>query len=200
MRLFIAFEIPNACLDDLERIAERTRSLFPGSRPVPRENLHVTVHFAGECDFRRADALRLAMVEAYHESQAARPPVFPATLSVARPGCFTMGRSGVLWLSVEPAEPVLRFHSRLMESLARFGLLDGRQRPPVPHITIARNLPPNGCRLSGHAILPPDSMPPLHFHVPGPALMESCQGRGRMLYHARCRPASDEGWIVSPDP
>ncbi len=46
-RLFVAFAVSDAALDEVIRAIEPWRGRFPGARWVPRENMHVTLKFLG---------------------------------------------------------------------------------------------------------------------------------------------------------
>ena len=46
-RLFVAFAVSDAALDEVDRAIEPWRARFPGARWVPRENMHVTLKFLG---------------------------------------------------------------------------------------------------------------------------------------------------------
>jgi 2'-5' RNA ligase len=46
-RLFVAFAVSDAALDEVDRAIEPWRGRFPGARWVPRENMHVTLKFLG---------------------------------------------------------------------------------------------------------------------------------------------------------
>lgn len=122
-RLFVALPLPEAVAAALARMEPPAGDAV---RRISAADMHLTLHFLGraETDVVR-DALR---------------PVAAAEFDVClgRPGHFSMnGRKKVLWVGVEPTQPLLALHAMLGEALGSAGF-EPETRPYVPHITIAR--------------------------------------------------------------
>ena len=125
------------------------------ARPVADENLHATLHFIGSFGRDRIDALasRLAAVRA--EAPALRPN---------RPEVW---RGGIAVLTLQGDRHLRLLHERVGAVLAGLGIaLD--DRPFAPHVTLARK--------AVRAVAPGDP-PPLDWHAPAIALVESVGGR-----------------------
>jgi 2'-5' RNA ligase len=128
VRLFCALRLPDEALD---RLVEWQRSVLGGVediRPVPRENLHVTLAFlgsrpGGEVD-AVADELRVA-------AAGVEPPLLHAeryreTRSVGMLVCSDDGgRAGAL---------ARKLHARL----AKLGVYEPERREWLPHLTVVR--------------------------------------------------------------
>jgi 2'-5' RNA ligase len=102
-------------------------------RPVPPENLHVTLAFIGPVDEETACCLREA---------AARVPVVPFDLVLDTVGGFRRAR--VVWLGVSRVpEALRRLVTGLNEALAVCGY-EPDPRPYTPHVTLFRHAEPGG--------------------------------------------------------
>ncbi len=102
-------------------------------RPVPPENLHVTLAFIGPVDAQTARCL---------EAAAARVPVAPFDLTLDTIGGFRKAR--VVWLGASrvPAA-LLRLVAALNEALGDCGHTPD-PRPFTPHVTLFRDAEPTG--------------------------------------------------------
>jgi 2'-5' RNA ligase len=173
-----------------------------GGRRVRPENLHITLIFLGEADQPRAAGLHSAFLEAYRFAQTDVPPVFPMRLHCDHTGVFRQGRTGVLWLGVQPDPSLLRFHRLLKGILDREGLMSDDNHPLHPHITVARDVPfrrfpEDAGKQAGER---KSDISGVILHVDGPSLMESIRDpkTGAVRYIPRCRPAEGPMWLGTP--
>lgn len=124
MRLFIALDLPDAARDQLEQMQAR----FPSGRPVPWDNLHLTLTFLGE---QSED-----MAEALHESlETLRAPVQNLTLSG---GAVFGGRHGQAVAMTADGGPELHTLQSRIQSRVRGAGLTPERRRFRPHVTLAR--------------------------------------------------------------
>lgn len=124
-RLFVALPIPDAIAFDLEGMAYG----LPGARPVPPENLHITLRFIGEVDGGLARDIDASLSEI-------AMPSFPVSLSGV--GCFGDGRkTRSIWVGVEPSPELLRLREKVENAIRRAGAQPER-RKFRPHVTLAR--------------------------------------------------------------
>lgn len=133
MRLFFALW-PTATLQrELVRRAA-SLSLPHNARPVPAENLHLTLAFLGGIP-----AVRVADIEAMARGLTFAPFEFILNTHGAFP------RAGAIWLgSTRVAAPLSELVARLRIGLTEIGL-PGEARAFHPHVTLARSrerLPP----------------------------------------------------------
>jgi 2'-5' RNA ligase len=128
LRLFCGLTLPDDVLDSL--LEWRDRELGrEGTRPVPRQNVHVTLAFLGSKP--AADAERVAgelreAVAAAHEPIRLRCRTYRETRSV-----------GMLVLDDEERRAsrlAVDVHSRL----ERLGVYERERRPWLPHVTVLR--------------------------------------------------------------
>jgi 2'-5' RNA ligase len=127
LRLFCALRLPAKALDRLAAWQARLR-LPPGVRPVPPENLHVTLAFLGATPRARVDDVSDAL-------RAAAGAVAPPVLAAVR---YLETRSvGMVVLNDEDGRA-----TALAEDLAgrldRLGLYRPEKRPWLPHVTVVR--------------------------------------------------------------
>ena len=123
-RLFFALWPDADCGDRLRALGE---ALAPrvGGRPVPRENIHLTLAFLGDLDEERA-ALA-ASVRVTGEAFA---------LSLDRLGSFRKAR--VAWAgTARPPPRLMDLESRLAETFRGLGFAL-EERPFAPHVTLRR--------------------------------------------------------------
>ncbi len=120
-RLFVAIVPP----DDVKDAAAAFPASAPGVRAVRREQLHVTLRFAGDFPAERIDALkrRLEHIEAAS-----------FTLTVGPWGRFGHRTA---WLGVAPEAPVIALADAVDAAFRAEGT-PRREQPFRPHLTVAR--------------------------------------------------------------
>ena len=133
MRAFVAISLSNAVRAKIEDFYE-TLGVAKGLKPVPPQNLHLTLDFLGEISPARAEKLCQSLA-------AAAATARPFRLAVKGAGAFPRrGSPRVLWLGVE-REPAL-FD---LAAAVRLATGSKEQKPFSPHLTVARvNFPDQG--------------------------------------------------------
>ena len=134
-RLFVAFAVSDAALDEVDRAIEPWRGRFPGARWVPRENMHVTLKFLGRT---------LPSLEAWVRQQvgAVAAGHGPVATRLTGLGSFpSAARARVLWMGIEdPEEAFARLAGALDAALEES--FAPETRAFSPHLTVARSDPP----------------------------------------------------------
>ncbi len=143
-RLFIAVSIPTAITAG---IAGLGRSI-PGARPVPVEQMHLTLKFIGEVEGSRILDIRGAL------SEISRPQF---TLGLRGVGVFPpRGIPRVLWAGVAPLDELIALRQVIEKKLAEIAIPREKQKYS-PHLTLARlnNAPLRHLQqfLAGNALL-----------------------------------------------
>jgi RNA 2',3'-cyclic 3'-phosphodiesterase len=135
LRLFVAFEVPDAVRSDLARTVGPLRDRFPRARWVPVENQHVTVKFLGSTYPRLVEWVTSTV----REVAANRAPF---ETRVAAPGAFPNARRArVLWAGLDdPDARSAAIAGALDDALAREFKVE--KRAFTPHLTVARFDPP----------------------------------------------------------
>ncbi|HEX2769799.1 MAG TPA: RNA 2',3'-cyclic phosphodiesterase [Geobacteraceae bacterium] len=124
-RLFIAIDLPEQVKEAVAGIAGE----LPGARPVPREQIHLTLRFIGEVDEEMFLAIKRVL------STVSGAP-FPLTLKGV--GHFPPGRyPRVLWVGMEESGPLRELQKKVELALIGAGVA-AEERGFSPHITIAR--------------------------------------------------------------
>lgn len=144
IRLFIALEIA----PDIRKKLSTLGRTVPGSRPVPEDQIHLTLRFIGDVEANLFQDVK----ERLHELESS-----PLTLRIQGTGHFPpRGNPRVIWAGVKPAGDVFILRNRVNTVLSRCGIAP-EQRKFHPHITIARlkNSPPKRVAdfLAGNALL-----------------------------------------------
>ncbi len=121
-RLFTAITLPDEVITTLQRVQPEIR---PGLRLIPREQMHLTMHFLGEFDLELA---RLAL-------SSIRLPAL--SLTIDRLGSFRRRKDAILWAGITPTMELAQVHQAMSTSLQEVGY-QPEQRPFHPHITLAR--------------------------------------------------------------
>lgn len=124
MRAFFALPLPEMLLGAVDAVQQA----LPCGRLVPKENLHVTLHFLGEM---RDDALE----DAHGAALALRPE--PVWLALAGLGSFACGNASSLHAVVAPDPGLSALHAGLRSRL-RGASIELPRRRFRPHVTIAR--------------------------------------------------------------
>jgi 2'-5' RNA ligase len=126
-RLFIALETPS-------EVTARLLLTVPsggGIRPVPAEQVHLTLRFLGECD----DALCARVAQALTGVQA---PAF--AMAVEGAGRFRGGQGCVLWAGIAANPALDALYANIGQALDGAGIAPERRRFH-PHLTVARCRP-----------------------------------------------------------
>ena len=125
IRLFVAIDLP----DDIRAMICTMGGSIPGSRPVPPDQLHLTLKFIGEVE---TGAL-LDIKESLHRI------AFPEfTLHLQGVGHFPpRGAPKVLWVGVAPVTEVVSLRNAVERNLSQIGI-ERERRKFSPHVTLAR--------------------------------------------------------------
>lgn len=124
IRLFAAIAAPEAAAEALAPLAHG----LPGARWVPRDNLHLTLRFAGEISETVAEDLDSAL-------SAVTAPAFDLTL--AGVGVFSEAyEPRAVWAGVEAGEPLSILRGRCERAARQAGLAPDN-RAWRPHVTLA---------------------------------------------------------------
>lgn len=127
MRSFVALDLPGEVTDALVRLQAGLRA----GRPVPGENLHLTLVFLGDVPEARAVAL--------NESLAAIR-AGPIEISLSGLDLFGGRHPSVLFASVRPNAALERLHDKVARAARGAGIVLERRRFR-PHVTLARFRP-----------------------------------------------------------
>ena len=163
IRVFYALVLPPELRPPIGEVARSTARRVHG-RPVPAENLHLTLAFIGEIARSRLPTL-IAVGAAVHGEAL--------TLVLDRLGGFR--RAGVAWIGASrPPQPLGMFAVALGRALAVVGI-ECDERPFHPHMTIVRR-----CRVQ------PDEQPvgPYAWAIDELVLMQSETGIEGARYRA----------------
>lgn len=123
MRLFTALTFPDDILDRLERLQD---DLHVG-RPVPRDNLHLTLVYLGEVADRQAEAVDDALLSVHGD---------PFALTLAGTGTFGGSGPGTVWIGTRPSLQLDALQRKVQSVLHGAGIAPARQRFR-PHVTLA---------------------------------------------------------------
>jgi 2'-5' RNA ligase len=134
VRLFVALELPAAVRAELEVWGARELR-DPALRPVPTENLHITLAFLGHRPAEQVE--RVATVLASCAPSASRIELCDP---VPRP---ERGRARLFALPVT-SSAAMELQSELSEKLISERLYKPEKRPFWPHVTVARVRPDGG--------------------------------------------------------
>jgi 2'-5' RNA ligase len=172
MRAFVALDLPMPAVAALERV----QAALPAGRPVPSENLHLTLAFLGEV----AEA---TLEEVHFALEALRLPGFEIVL--AGLGMFG-GPPASVHAVAEPAPGLVRLHAAVRRAVEGAGLALPRERFR-PHVTIARlsRAPGPDTRARLEAFVAADAgfvLPP--FAVTGFGLWRSTLTSGGAIHEA----------------
>ena len=126
-RLFVAIDLPD---DVKNRIADIGRDL-PGARPVPREQLHLTIRFIGDADEKTFASARKMLA-------GIRGVSFPLTIRGL--GHFPPGNyPRVLWAGLMDSPPLMELQQQVELALVEAGIpIPPDARRFSPHLTLAR--------------------------------------------------------------
>lgn len=125
IRLFIAIDIP----EDIRMLLCGMGSSIPGARPVPTEQLHLTLKFLGDTETSVIPDIIDALGTIHQE---------PFTTAIRSVGHFPpRGIPKVIWAGVDPPLDIIKLRNKIEKSLADIGF-ERERRKFSPHITLAR--------------------------------------------------------------
>ncbi len=125
IRLFIAIELP----PDIRSYIKGLGRGIPGARPIPEEQIHLTLHFLGEVEGTMFKDIRESLLEVKND---------PFSLQVSGVGHFPpRGKPKVIWAGVMPTDELIHLRKRVGKELLACGLVL-EKRKFSPHITLAR--------------------------------------------------------------
>lgn len=134
LRLFIAASLPSELITRLDRdILTAPELRKSGLRPVPAQNLHLTLHFIGE-----TPETKLPEIDAALDRAVGGIAVFRVRLVGG--GCFPNRRSPrVFWIGIDSeASQALGSLAKTVKNELRKAGIGGDPKPFRPHLTIAR--------------------------------------------------------------
>jgi 2'-5' RNA ligase len=166
-RAFIAIPLPATLREQLAQLQQLLRRKMPGLRTGAAENLHLTLNFLGEQSDEQLAKIRHFMLS-IADSHA------PFSLILQGLGTFPEGRRPrVVWLGVQPPEPLLDMQKQLAEGLVKLGCSE-EKTPYRPHLTL------------GRFRRPPADIGALHnWQAPG---FDPLQVKSIVLYSSRLTP------------
>ena len=128
MRTFISVDIPlTDAIDEVLREMKRTDNV----RPVPREQIHLTLKFLGNQDERKIDKLCSSLRDALQGTE-------PFDIVVEGVGGFPDTKHPrVVWLGVKDPKPLIELANKV-DSAVKAMRLKSYDKRFSPHITIGR--------------------------------------------------------------
>lgn len=125
IRLFIGIPIAS----QIRQLLSSLGASIPGARPVPEDQIHLTLRFIGEVAPPEFADIRDSL-----EGLKAGP----LNLSIRGTGHFPpRGQPRVLWAGIDPAGDVIILRNRVNNRLSLCGI-QPEQRKFHPHVTLAR--------------------------------------------------------------
>ena len=156
MRVFIAIDINETIRQEIAGLGQS----IPYSRPVPDEQLHLTLKFIGEVDGGKVLDIKDVLQEISR-------PVF--SLRLKGVGIFPpRGIPRILWAGVDPHEDIVALRNTIERKLAEIDIPREKQKFS-PHLSLARlqNSPTKRLQqfLAGNALLQTVYFSVEHFHL-----------------------------------
>jgi 2'-5' RNA ligase len=156
IRLFIAIDIPEAIRME---VAGMGRSI-PSARPIPVDQLHLTLKFIGEVEGSK-----------FLDIQDSLKEIFLPKFSLSLKGVGTFPPRGIpriLWAGVEQAERTNALRNAIDRTLAVLNIPRDKKKY-TPHLTLARlrNSPIHDLQhfLAGNAFFQSSEFPVENFHL-----------------------------------
>lgn len=124
MRVFVAIDLPEFVRSELVHL----QNTLPLGRPVPEENLHLTLSFLGEQRDKAIEEIHAALSDI-------RAPVFD--LQLVGVGSFDQRKQQVIYADVARCQQLLELEQRITRSLRTAGV-EFQKRRFRPHVTLSR--------------------------------------------------------------
>jgi len=131
IRSFIAIPLPERLCQQIGTFQQTLQQELPELRTGSAHNLHLTLNFLGD-----QSETQLARIGRFMLSVAGSQP--PFMLSLQGLGTFPSAkRPRVVWIGVQPLEPIVLLQKKLTTGLTRYGCPAG-DSPYRPHLTLGR--------------------------------------------------------------
>lgn len=124
MRAFVAIALP----DEIQTALERVQSMLPVGRPVPADNMHLTLAFL---DDQPESRLR----DLHDELAEIALPAFDLVLDGL--GCFGGAEPRALFANIRPCDALTRLRRAVLGGARKSAITLPRERFH-PHVTLAR--------------------------------------------------------------
>ena len=130
MRLFIAINFPAEIKAAIAKIRNNIKNSALRGNFSFEENLHLTLVFLGECDYRQTEALKTVLNETVFSEFA---------LTLDKIGCFKREGGDTWWIGLKKNQPLTDLQANLSHRLRQKGFtLEDRKYSP--HITFGRQV------------------------------------------------------------
>lgn len=131
IRIFVGIAMPAG----VRRLLSSLGSTIPGARPVPEDQIHLTLRFIGEVEVNQFHDIRERLFEI---------DARPLTTAIRGVGHFPpRGKPRIVWAGLESAGDIMILRNKVNYLLRLCGV-EPERRKFHPHVTIARlrNSPP----------------------------------------------------------
>lgn len=133
--MFIAVELGSAVRRQVEEIQASLRAATAGVSWVKPENFHLTLKFLGDTSVEKVSSIELAVSRSVSGVQ-------PFEVELRGVGAFpSPSRARVVWVGLEPHEPLVGLAGRLEDGLAELGFAR-EARAFSAHVTVGRRRDP----------------------------------------------------------
>lgn len=130
MRLFVAFDLPEAVRKALGELIRRLKQDCPTARWVRLEGIHITVKFIGHIEDKKLDEICAALAPIRSEQ--------PVEMEFRGLGFFPNDRRPrVVWCGVKASANLAPLSSDIEQALEPLGI-PRESRDFTPHLTLAR--------------------------------------------------------------
>ena len=165
MRLFIAINFPPEIKVAMAAIRDVIKHTALCGNFTFDENLHLTLVFLGECDFRQTETIKSVIAETQF-------PEF--TLVLEKAGYFKRDSGNTWWIGLSENKSLLDLQAGLTKRLQQSGFPLVNRRY-VPHVTIGREV-----KMRAGFVHP--EIPKAAFNVTNIELMKSERINGKLTY------------------
>jgi len=164
-RLFIAINFPGEIKKSIAEVRDKLKESALRGRFTFDENLHLTLVFLGDCDFKQTNDVKSVLDDA----------IFPRlTLTLDNAGYFKRDGGNTWWIGLKENKPLCDLQADLTERLKLKGfVLENRKY--TPHVTIGREV-----KMPAGFVKP--EVPPASFSVSSIELMKSERIAGKLVY------------------
>ena len=169
MRCFVAIDLPQDIINELQRVQLELSRADAGMKLVAPEKVHLTIAFLGEVDSMEVENCKAALNSVKCNSFRAR---------LGNVGFFSPEYIRIIFVELEPANEFINLNKLVYSELSKFCRLDNRFHP---HITLAR-VKSIGDRARFLEVAKDTKVKPLEFNVKSFSLKKSSLRDGEYVY------------------